>query len=527
MANFPNALKMDLRQHLQEMQHGARGDSFGRTTVLSNREQLHRLRTNGPVLAQQLDELAVSAATRFRECLDRLSPQAALSLTLPILQRAPILRHCGFDTLMWLIAAGGRGDSHERRLMIEATQLFGAWVGATTLRAHFDYDPLVPVEASRIQSAEGVRRAFGLETRMAWTTEMICLELSRQVQAEREFAKELPELTPVAVTAAMSYSRNLSMLDLPWGRQRPNRTATSLLAQLAVPIKHSERLNPVEALSLGLMEQYPVVTIDGEPYPMAMKSMLFGLELPLFDLVRGRLGGSALGELYERTVRACIKNTAPPGLEVEGPVHVHPPIRDNRLETDFVLLSRGRVAVVGECKGLLPSTSAPGVVAALGQDLRKALRQVELRVGRAKQGSTFTRRGGAPLQPSSHIIGLVTPLHGYGSAAWDGTALEMAMEGAANVLPLASLLLALSLMISERDFVRYMHWRHAQMSRRLVGLDELEYLLGYLSSNSVGHVTDITVLRAYTLPSEFAITQQPLSNRQHWRELLYNSSTPA
>jgi len=206
-------------------------------------------------------------------------------------------------------------------------------------------------------------------------------------------------------------------------------------------------------------------------------------------------------------------------MDVHGPLEMSPHQAVDPLETDFIVSEATECKVVGECKGLLPATSVAGVSASFSTDLTKALQQLDKRIAWGKKGSRW--QDGSDASQSFGLArahaGLAVPLHGYGMAVWGPDALDLLQKTQHLVIPLPSLVWALSLMQTDKDFYRYLHWRSIAFTNGCTSLDEHEFLIGYVCRTTNGDrfsTLDRPIMVAHTIHTDVSIFYVPPEDRR-------------
>ena len=157
--------------------------------------------------------------------------------------------------------------------------------------------------------------------------------------------------------------------------------------------------------------------------------------------------------------------------------------------------------------------------------LNKAVSQLETRITHWYEG---WRPDGINLCKASEAIGFAITFSSYGGMLWQSESLikeDAPVQYA--VIPLHSLIFAMSILDGPQDLKRYLEHREALITSGAVNSDELEYMLGIIAASKGKEVAipkdlpeDAQILfRQYELYGEGKlIDPRKYSNQRDWKQ---------
>lgn len=468
------------------------------------------IRPTVAALEHQLSEMVAEASPRLAT--------ARYSHPLP-----PAIHEAGIGRFVWVLGVGGSGTRADRNFLDSYLSTAATWLSFWHLLNWFEQtvDRDQPWRTG-LFSAERYRRIYSFDTRLSAFSRSLCRGVATWATEQRDPEARLNNtLNESTVDATFEYLKD-ALNTSPGELRPPDTICGGLLREIAFPGGSYRGRQFVDLVVHPDLERFPIVLIDGDPYPLALREAVYGLEVPILAALQ-KIDSHYPGSAFESAVGHAVTQYAPDDLGYDsGPLVIRDGAR--RLETDFALHG-AQTTWVGECKGMIPNDAVdPGFTDHVG----KALGQVHERRRLLDVAQPLVRADRSVVERSRRNDGLVVLLHTYGAEIWNGEALG-AVHGhdQGHVFSVHGLLLALSAVHSARDFRRYLYHRQTFLKRGVHGRDELEGLLLYLNGDRpppplAGHLTP--VFSPWSLPPELVFSTELPNPRTRWRYQLQSEA---
>jgi hypothetical protein len=492
-----------------------------------------------------------SCAEQFRatleDCLQKMNPRVALDPEL--VNKAAggpqklMLAETGLNRFMWVIGTGAKGQDSGLPIIRTFTRAAASWVAARhCLSFVMPRDDTLPMNIASNARLEEMRRHLPAEMRFLWISELI-LESTAEVIAEDESRfGSLCELTPTAIQGLFELFRSLAsnprVNDLVRGMQEAPAGVQDLARALSAPASSLSGLAAEALVASTEIERFPFVDFVDAVVPLGFREAAFHTEQALFEMVRRRLPNEkARGDLFEAVITRCMRGVAPPPLRpLQPPLAIAQPQANDPGEVDFALYG-DQLLLVGEAKAYFVTRTTDSVINAFGDQMGKAVKQLDRRIRAFKAGSPLiTGDGPIPTAQVRRIAGIAVPLHSYATAVWNAESLEEveAKRPDLLIMPLHQLILAMQTMLDTKDLRKYLllRWHYIRSNYQLMDEADLlrvhiaapaEYRDWVLSEEPVEGYN--RVLQPYGTTVEFALGTKRPTNRSAWRQLLFENST--
>lgn len=494
--------------------------------------------------ATQQAEAAVSKSlTELCDVLTSVSPLASLELLFG--ERRDRLDEYvipkGAETVSlargaWLIGVFGDGEDSSRYGALNAFNKYVRWVTAYLVKLHISSHAIEDKTERNIagnKSQLEINRLVEPETRMMWIADEITQHIGRWVDANSALTKlpgvldaqisqligENAERAQVALKAALwnksptiSESFSATLLD-----GLPERLVQSLTA----PNMQITESNVELALKGEGPTTTPFVRIGDTVSILGRSAWLLQRDDALFRIVMQASPRGKEGQVFEDVAASLLREWGPDGITWESSVDLVSPLRGKDTDDVDVLGCSADLAFIGECKANRLSDNNSSVGANFETVvLNKAVSQLDTRVKHWGQG---WRPLPMTQDDTEDVTGFAVTFSSYGGMLWNADRLRKNdAPGQFTVIPLHSLVLAVSIIDQPRGLKSYFDFRLESMANGATNMDELEYMLGFVST--LGNATIVPeesariLFRQYELSDEGVwLDPRVYADRRNWK----------
>ena len=498
--------------------------------------------------ASRAEAAAKQSLSELCGALQNVSPKAAIQLLYGE-------RHdCLYDYMLpkggeifslsrgaWLIGVYGNGTDNSRYGALIAFNKYVRWVAAylTKLRtATFAELDDTECLASFLPSQLEISRLVEPETRMMWIVDEISASIGRWVDNNLPTVSDLIGSKPMEVAAENIHEAVSSL----WSAYSDRKTAieepysATLLKDIPEGLIRALTARRPTALSEASVEEAllgeeptttPFVHIEDTTWVLNRSAWLDHRDDVLFRFAMKESPRDKEGQVFEDVTASMLRKWGPREVAWKSSVDLlSPKSRKCKDEIDIFGCSDD-IAFIGECKANRLSRNNLSVgVSFETVVLDKAVSQLETRITHWYEG---WRPDGINPCKASEAVGFAITFSSYGGMLWQYESLIKEYAPVQHaVIPLHSLIFAMSILDGPQDLKRYLEHREAFITSGAVNHDELEYMLTFIAAlkglkvtipkNLLDENARILFIQ-YELDEEGkSIDPRKYSNQQDWKQ---------
>lgn len=495
--------------------------------------------------AAQLAEEGVSKSLAdLCSSLEKVSPAAAVELLIG--ERPGKLGQYrvpkGAETISlsrgaWLIGVFGSGDEASSYEAQKTFNKYVRWVTAHLIQLHIT--SLAEPDETEREIAYNynrlvINRLVEPETRMMWVTDEITREIGKWVDTNAELPKlsgvfdsnishRIGENSAKAQTILRAALTNKSQIREPFSTILLDDLPEALVDSLTAKARPLTESNVERALKSEDPITTPFVRIENYTWVLGRSAWLMQRDDPLFRLAMQASPRGKEGQVFEDVTASLLRKWGPHDLTWSSSVDLVSPATSNTEEPDDldVFGFSSGTAFIGECKANRLSDNISSVGASFETVvLDKAVEQIETRVEHWNAG---WRPENGVQTSAGEVTGFGVTFSSYGGMLW--TSKKLLRDGQPvrhTVLPLYSLILAVSIIDSPQRLKRYFDYRLETFLKGATNSDELEFMLGFIREENdplpaIPEGTNV-VFRQYEL-SETGVWIDPRKypNEDNWK----------
>ncbi|MEV0466641.1 hypothetical protein AB0I30_23195 [Nocardia tengchongensis] len=502
--------------------------------------------------------VAASAAARCEKLLAILAPETAVAAWRhadPYVVRA-LSDLTVLDRVLWTVAVGARGGSHDLLVLTQFLQEAGRWWAAQWVADSYlrIEDTTTPAAAAAsVPGREFLSRTTAQAIRYHWASAMICTQIAIVIEDDPQFRAALPEFTLAnterCIQIADRHGHRSGLVTTPW-----NDPATDLARLLCLDAGALTARPFPQLMTSHEIDLHPWVAFEHGFAPAAAGTARLGMERCLLAAVDARLlrlrntaAGRKLdkGELYERVAQRCLEQVFADGSPTQPPRPLTIALPGQGSPDIDCSLIDDAVRVIGEAKAMESPAAIGSAAAAFETQLTKIVNQLQGRLDALDAGTPIIDGAGHPHASANRkpVVGLGIVLHLYSGSLPDARMLELLPRAViSNRIAVADLhawMIVLSSLSTIGELRHYLRYRAKLLTLGVSVVDECDFAVAYHSPRRDKIIADFRKTRA-RFPGRNAVLQltpmcvhaQDSFNRRRptdprrWREQFFDDVQP-
>lgn len=479
-------------------------------------------------LCDALEETDPCAALEllFGECNDRLRdyivPKA--SKTFSLARGA------------WLIGVFGNGQKSNRNDALIVFNKYVRWLATHLMELHITSAMFEDDAERALRNAEDqleMNRLVEPETRMMWIAAEITREIGQWAGANAGTCRISESLNLRTATqinenviramSALEDARSKGAGSMPeaFSDMLLRGVPDNILHDLTASHRSISPANIRDTFNSDMPKFFPFVKIGDKCRVLGRSTWLMQREDALFHLCMQASPQHSRGRVFEEVTTALLQKWGPNGIIWRSSVDLMSPKNSKKTDDVDVFGSADQTVFIGECKANRLSENNSSVTANFESIvLTKAASQLAVRTAHWNSGWRPSKVNDAF---ADGVTGFIVTFSSYGSLLWNVAELGDEIPSVEfGILPLYSLVLAVSTFKTPAQFRDYLAFRLDSMAKGVRNFDELEYVLGFhneLGSRLNDLQTDARVhLRQYELDDRgVRIDPRKYKENQDWK----------